>query len=87
MGSHGTIARVSNTHAKGKRNYWTDDRLVSEAEDWVGAATEHPGSWWTDWSRWLATHAGKKVAAPKAPGSRRHKAIEPAPGRYVQQKA
>ena len=87
MGASGHIAGVINPPAKGKRNYWTNDRLVNEAEDWLEAATEHPGSWWTDWSRWLATHAGKKVAAPKAPGSRQHKAIEPAPGRYVKQKA
>ncbi len=87
MGASGHIAGVINPPAKGKRDYWTNDRLVNEAEDWLEAATEHPGSWWTDWSRWLATHAGKKVAAPKAPGSRQHKAIEPAPGRYVKQKA
>jgi polyhydroxyalkanoate synthase len=87
MGASGHIAGVINPPAKGKRNYWTNDRLVNEAEDWLEAATEHPGSWWTDWSRWLATHAGKKVAVPKAPGNRQFKAIEPAPGRYVKQKA
>jgi polyhydroxyalkanoate synthase len=27
------------------------------------------------------------VAAPKTPGSRKYKAIEPAPGRYVRAKA
>ena len=32
-------------------------------------------------------HAGKQVAAPKAPGNRKYKAIEPAPGRYVKEKA
>ena len=36
---------------------------------------------------WLKPHGGKMVAAPKSPGSRKHKAIEPAPGRYVKVKA
>ena len=51
------------------------------------ARTEQPGSWWPDWAAWLKAHAGKLVAAPKTPGNRKYKAIEPAPGRYVKAKA
>jgi len=87
MGASGHIAGVINPPAKGKRNYWTHEQLAERAEDWLNAATEHPGSWWTDWSTWLAEHAGKKVSAPKNAGSKQYKAIEPAPGRYVKQKA
>ncbi|MNT39016.1 Poly-beta-hydroxybutyrate polymerase [compost metagenome] len=51
-------------------------------------ASEHPGSWWTDWSGWLKGHAGKQIAAPKAYGKgTKFKAIEPAPGSYVKQKS
>jgi polyhydroxyalkanoate synthase len=39
------------------------------------------------WSGWLGRQGGKLIAAPKAYGNRRHKVIEPAPGRYVRQKA
>ena len=39
------------------------------------------------WAAWLKPHAGKLVPAPKGYGDRRHKAIEPAPGRYVKAKA
>ena len=57
-------------------------------DQWLEGATEHPGSWWTDWSGWLKSHAGKQIAAPKAYGKgTKFKAIEPAPGRYVKQKA
>jgi len=58
-----------------------------EADDWFAGATEKPGSWWPDWSGWLKGHAGKQIPAPKSPGSRQYKAIEPAPGRYVKAKA
>jgi len=92
MGASGHIAGVINPPAKKKRSYWTRDKLpqgkfpATQAE-WLKGATEHPGSWWTDWSDWLKGHAGKQVAAPKAYGSRKHPVIEPAPGRYVKVKA
>ncbi len=87
MGASGHIAGVINPPAKGKRHYWTQDRLLESAHDWLETATEKPGSWWPDWAAWLAAHAGKRVAAPKAPGNRQHRPIEAAPGRYVKQKA
>jgi polyhydroxyalkanoate synthase subunit PhaC len=87
LGASGHIAGVINPPAKGKRSHWTNDRLPARAEDWFDGATEHPGSWWTDWSGWLQPHGGKLVPAPKSPGSRKYKPIEPAPGRYVKVKA
>jgi polyhydroxyalkanoate synthase subunit PhaC len=87
LGASGHIAGVINPPAKGKRSYWTHNKLPARAEDWFAGATEHPGSWWTHWSDWLKPHGGKLVNAPKAPGSSRFKPIEPAPGRYVKAKA
>ena len=97
MGASGHIAGVINPPAKKKRSYWTNDSLprsrVAGASyppahaDWLEGATEHAGSWWTDWSEWLADHAGKQIAAPKGYGSRKFKAGEPAPGSYVKARA
>ncbi|BAL95716.1 class I poly(R)-hydroxyalkanoic acid synthase [Rubrivivax gelatinosus] len=87
LGASGHIAGVINPPAKGKRSHWLNAATPATADEWFAGATEHPGSWWPVWSRWLAGHAGRKVAAPKTPGSRRHKALEPAPGRYVKAKA
>jgi polyhydroxyalkanoate synthase len=87
LGASGHIAGVINPPAKGKRSHWTSTQLPAKAEDWLDSATEHPGSWWPVWSRWLAGHAGKWVAAPATPGNRQYRAIEPAPGRYVKAKA
>lgn len=89
LGASGHIAGVINPPAKKKRSYWTSPRaaLPASHDAWLAKAQEHPGSWWTDWDTWLKGQAGRQVAAPKAPGSRKHKPIEPAPGRYVKQKA
>ncbi len=58
-----------------------------DPQAWFAAATEHPGSWWTDWAAWLKPHAGMMIAAPKKPGNAKHPAIEAAPGRYVKARA
>lgn len=88
-GASGHIAGVINPPAKNKRCYWVrdDDHLPQSHADWMQGAVEHKGSWWTDWSTWLAAQAGKQVSAPKTYGKGKHKAIEPAPGRYVKAKA
>jgi polyhydroxyalkanoate synthase len=96
MGASGHIAGVINPPAKKKRSYWINDSLPATKAagtkypaaqtDWLEGATEHPGSWWTDWSDWLKAQAGKEIASPKAYGSREHKATQPAPGSYVKVK-
>ncbi|GAB4218344.1 MAG: class I poly(R)-hydroxyalkanoic acid synthase [Rhodoferax sp.] len=89
MGASGHIAGVINPPAKKKRNHWIreDGQLPATVDAWLEGAKDVPGSWWTDWSNWLAAHAGKQVAAPKGYGKGKFKVIEPAPGRYVQAKA
>ena len=90
LGASGHIAGVINPPAKGKRSHWVGAPGAGEASDaqaWLDAAEEVPGSWWPRWSDWLATHAGTQVAAPKAAGNATHRAIEPAPGSFVRAKA
>ena len=89
MGASGHIAGVINPPAKNKRSHWIreDGKLPKTHAEWLKGATELPGSWWTDWSEWLAAQAGKKIAAPKSYGKGQYKAIEAAPGRYVKAKA
>jgi len=90
MGASGHIAGVINPPAKKKRSHWIrdDGQLPATQAEWLSGATEHPGSWWTDWSQWLKGHAGKQVPAPKTYGKgRTYKAGEPAPGSYVKARA
>jgi polyhydroxyalkanoate synthase subunit PhaC len=97
MGASGHIAGVINPPAKNKRSYWTNDKFGTNSKskdkfpatqaEWQTSSKEHPGSWWADWSAWLAGHGGKQIAAPKTYGKGKLKAIEPAPGRYVKAKA
>jgi polyhydroxyalkanoate synthase len=88
MGASGHIAGVINPPKNKKRSYWTNDKLPATFDKWIEGAKETPGSWWPDWAGWLKGHAGKQIPAPKTYGKgQKYKAIEPAPGRYVKQKA
>jgi polyhydroxyalkanoate synthase subunit PhaC len=83
QGASGHIAGVINPPHKHKRSYKIASKLAKDAATWEASASEHAGSWWPDWSAWLATQSGKQVKASKQLGSPKHPAIEPAPGRYV----
>ena len=90
MGASGHIAGVINPPAAGKRSHWVSDvtKFPVDVNEWIAGATEHKGSWWTDWAAWLKPLAGKQIAAPKTYGKgKTYAAIEPAPGRYVKAKA
>ncbi len=90
MGASGHIAGVINPPAAGKRSHWIGaaNKFPADVNDWIASATEHKGSWWSDWSEWLKPLAGKQIAAPKGYGKgKQYPAIEPAPGRYVKAKA
>ncbi len=89
LGASGHIAGTINPPSKNKRSYWTGKPgpLPADSEAWLHSATEHPGSWWTDWSKWLAPLGGALKPAPQSYGNAKYKVIEPAPGRYVKEKA
>ena len=87
LGASGHIAGVINPAAKNKRSYWVNESTKADAEGWLAASEEKAGSWWHDWSDWLRQFADGECAARKKPGNAKFKAIEPAPGRYVKEKA
>ena len=87
LGASGHIAGVVNPAAKNKRSFWVNDDTTADAEAWLAAADEKKGSWWIDWSVWLKQHADGDCPARTKAGGGGYKKIEPAPGRYVKEKA
>ena len=86
LGASGHIAGVINPAGKNKRSYWTNEDAKIDADGWLAAAEERKGSWWPDWADWLRPLAGK-LQAPRKLGNAKYAPIEPAPGRYVKERA
>ena len=86
LAGSGHIAGVVNPPAAGKYQYWTNDQACGSLQSFIDGATEHKGSWWPDWLDWLKEQSPTMVAAsgPRVPGKGKLKAIEDAPGRYVE---
>ena len=72
-----------NPAAKNRRNYWTNELLTDDADDWLARAESRPGSWWQHWAAWLAEYGGAHQPAPAEQGNPRHPPLGAAPGRYV----
>jgi polyhydroxyalkanoate synthase len=87
LGASGHIAGVINPAAKNKRSHWVNDSNTTQPDEWLAGATEVPGSWWPRWSAWLGQFADGQIAARGRLGSQKYPPGEPAPGRYVKQKA
>jgi polyhydroxyalkanoate synthase len=82
LGGSGHIAGVINPAGSKKYGYWTNPKLPGDSEAWLAGATQHEGSWWTDWLNWMKRRSGKKVPA-RTPGDGGLEVIEDAPGSYV----
>lgn len=82
LAGSGHIAGVVNPPSKEKYSYWTNSSLPQHPHEWLENATEHQGSWWPHWRKWLELHDGGDIPARKLP-----KGIEPAPGSYVKVRA
>ncbi|QSI77318.1 class I poly(R)-hydroxyalkanoic acid synthase [Niveibacterium microcysteis] len=84
LGGSGHIAGIVNPPSANKYGYWTNPTktLPESAEDWLAAATQNPGSWWTDWQAWVTAHDDAKVPA-RDPINGKLKILEDAPGSFV----
>ena len=82
LGGSGHIAGIVNPPAAKKYHYWTNDAFVDTPEKWFEGATQHAGSWWADWQRWVEQQNGGDKVPARIPS----KAIEDAPGSYVTRK-
>jgi len=90
LGASGHIAGIISPPAKKKAVWWGPPPGAANppnADDWLAAAPKHEGSWWPDWSAWLAARSPERVPAPAGTGGEGHPPLADAPGTYVLERA
>lgn len=84
LGGAGHVTGLVNPPSANRDGYWINTALPGSADDFLGGATRHPGSWWTDWRQWLLAQAGDSARVlARTPGAGPLEVIEEAPGRYA----
>jgi polyhydroxyalkanoate synthase len=81
LSSSGHIAGIVNPPSP-KAVHWTNTKTPPDPKAWLGGATEHKGSWWEDWTKWIGERAGAQRTPPPM-GSSTYPPVGDAPGRYV----
>jgi polyhydroxyalkanoate synthase len=81
--STGHIQTMVNPPGKPRARYFAGPEPGPDPQAWMAQAQEHEGSWWPRYADWLVERSGEERDAPATFGSRRHRPLGAAPGRYV----
>jgi poly[(R)-3-hydroxyalkanoate] polymerase subunit PhaC len=86
LGASGHIAGIISPPQKKKAVWWGTPPGTANPADpdaWLAAAPKHEGSWWPDWTAWLAQRSPSRIRSPETPGSEQYPPLGDAPGTYV----
>jgi polyhydroxyalkanoate synthase len=57
-----------------------------DADNWLAGSSDHEGSWWTHWVRWLDRRSTGTRPAPAELGGPGYEVLEAAPGSYARRR-
>jgi poly(3-hydroxyalkanoate) synthetase len=83
LSTSGHIASMVNPPTNPKATFQTAPDNPSDPRAWLRAARTVPGSWWPDYSAWLAERSGGRKEHPPDLGGEGFPPVQPAPGSYV----
>ena len=79
----GHIQHLVNPPGNPKAHFRTGQEAGPDPEAWLAQSATEQGTWWSHWAGWARARSGEERPAPTSLGSRRHRPIAAAPGRYV----
>ncbi|WP_327139794.1 PHA/PHB synthase family protein [Nocardia sp. NBC_01327] len=83
LSTSGHIAALVNPPGNPKAAFRIGPTDQADPGAWVDAAPQQSGSWWPDFTLWLADRSGPQKDAPATLGTAELPPLQPAPGKYV----
>jgi poly(3-hydroxyalkanoate) synthetase len=86
LSNSGHIAAMVNPPTNPKATFRLAAANPPDHKAWLAQAETVQGSWWPDYTSWLAGRSGEEKEAPRTLGSANFPRLDPAPGSYVLQR-
>jgi polyhydroxyalkanoate synthase len=83
LSTSGHIAALVNPPGNPKASFRTAPANPADPDEFVAKATTNNGTWWTDYSSWLAGRSGGRRKSPRTLGGKDYPIQGTAPGTYV----
>jgi class II poly(R)-hydroxyalkanoic acid synthase len=83
LSNSGHIAAMVNPPSNPKATFRLAASNPADHREWLAQAETVEGSWWPDYTAWLADRSGEMKQAPRSLGNARFHPLGPAPGSYV----
>jgi class II poly(R)-hydroxyalkanoic acid synthase len=83
LSTSGHIASMVNPPGNPRASYRIADDNPADPQRWLESATTVDGSWWDDYTDWLAARTGPERNRPRRLGSAAYPLVCDAPGTYV----
>jgi polyhydroxyalkanoate synthase subunit PhaC len=82
LSTSGHIAALVNPPDNPKASFRTGT-VLADPDEFLAEASTVPGSWWADYSGWLAERSGGRKRSPRTLGRKGYPVLYAAPGTYV----
>ena len=86
LSTSGHVAALVNPPSNPKATYRLAPGNPPDHREWLAQAETAPGSWWPDYTTWLADRSGDMKQAPRTLGNANFPPLDPAPGTYILQR-
>jgi polyhydroxyalkanoate synthase subunit PhaC len=83
LSTSGHIAALVNPPSNPKATYRLAPGNPPDHREWLAQAETKQGSWWPDYTAWLADRSGDMKQAPRTLGNANFPPLDPAPGTYI----
>jgi poly[(R)-3-hydroxyalkanoate] polymerase subunit PhaC len=83
LSTSGHVASMVNPPSNPKATFRLAPGNPPDHREWLAQAETVQGSWWPDYTAWLADRSGDMKQAPRSLGNARFSPLDPAPGTYI----